>query len=90
MKILTYQATTEEPGSFEFIAIILTDQPGKPGKPFKLDFHPVTPFRGESPAEAEAKAQAWWDAEIKAAQDKIANRAAMSERMSKRAKSEAA
>ena len=85
MKILTYQATSEDPGAFEFIALILTEQPGKPGKPFKMDFHPVTPFRGESPNEAAAKAQSWWDAELKAAQDKLESRAAISERMKRAA-----
>lgn len=82
MQIVTYSNETA-PKGFQHIAHIINEQPGKPGKPWKSGFHPVV-FRAATAIEAREKAQAWWDTELAAAAAKIANAAAMSERMRNR------
>jgi hypothetical protein len=81
MRVVTY-SNPDAPVGFQHIAHIVADQPGKPGKPWKLGFHPVV-FRAASAEDAQASAEAWWQAELKKAEDKRRNAQAMSERMSK-------
>lgn len=78
MQIVTY-SNEAAPKGFQNIAHIVNEQPGKPGKPWKLGFHPVV-FRAATAEEAQAQAQAWWDAELAKAEARIANAAASSER----------
>lgn len=82
MQIAVYCCEDEVPDGFAFVAHIINEQPGKPGKPWVLGFHPVV-FRAPTAAAARENAQSWWDAELKKVADKEANRAAMSERMRK-------
>lgn len=82
MQIVVYTAT-DAPAGFECVAHIINEQPGKPGKPWVLGFHPVV-FRAPTATAAREIAQSWWDAELKKAADKIANGQAMSIRMKNR------
>lgn len=82
MQIVTYSNETA-PKGFQHIAHIINEQPGKPGKPWTLGFHPVV-FRGATAEGAQAQAQAWWDDELAKAEKKLGASAAMSERMRNR------
>lgn len=80
MRIIEYQAASDAPSGFEFMAVILSVQPGKPGAPDVLKRHPVTPFRSSvSATDAREKAQAWWDEQIAAIQAKVAGKQARAE-----------
>lgn len=76
MQILTYTAETSAlpSASFMFLAVIVHG----------TDFHPVTPFRSNlSAADAEAKAQAWWDSEVDRAAASEAGKAARAAAMTR-------
>lgn len=79
MQIITFTADTA-PTGFEFLAVIVHGS----------DFHPVTPFRSStSAADAEAKAQAWWDSELAKAAQSEAGKAARAAKMRDRKKAAA-
>lgn len=80
MQIVVYRAEDDTPDGFAFVAHIINEQPGKPGKPWTLGFHPVV-FRASSPEAAREKAQSWWNSELEKVASREANRLAQSERM---------
>lgn len=83
MQIAVY-GCDDAPKGFGFVAHIITEQPGQPGKPWALGFHPVV-FRAETAEEVRKIAQTWWTDETEKARKRVENTARQSERMRKRA-----
>lgn len=62
MQIITYERVGEIGDPTDYIARIQHSYPGKKGA-IVTEWHPVV-FHGATAASVEAKAQAWWDAEL--------------------------